>query len=104
LLAQKRLLKLNPLVEITPLFDKVTEDNVLSVVNGTQVVLDGTDNLATRLIVNSACVQQRIPCIYGGVSRLRGMITTIIPDKRPALPVFALKALPDSVFSAQPPH
>lgn len=86
--AQKRLLKLNPLVEITPIFAKVTEDNVLSVITGTQVVLDGTDNLATRLLVNSACVKLKIPCVYGGVSRLRGMITTIIPGQTPCLACF----------------
>ncbi len=86
--AQKKLFKLNPLVKTTPLFAEVTEDNVLSAITGTQVVLDGTDNLATRLIVNSACVKLKIPCIYGGVSRLRGMITTIIPGQTPCLACF----------------
>ena len=86
--AQRKLSRLNPLVRITPVFTKVTEDNVLSVVNGAQVVLDGTDNVATRLIINSACVKLKIPYIYGGVSRLRGMLTTIIPGQTPCLACF----------------
>jgi len=86
--AQKKLSKLNPLVQITPLFTKVTEENVLSIIDGAQVVVDGLDNSATRLVVNSACIKQKIPYIYGGVSRLRGMLTTIIPGQTPCLACF----------------
>ena len=86
--AQKKLSKLNPLVTITPVFAKITEENVLTLINKAQVVVDGLDNSATRLVVNSACVKLRIPYIYGGVSRLRGMITTIIPGQTPCLACF----------------
>ena len=79
--AQKKLSKLNQGVEITPIFAKITEKNVHSVTDGTQIVVDGLDNLPARLVVNSACIKQRLPYIYGCVSRLRGMITTIIPGK-----------------------
>jgi adenylyltransferase/sulfurtransferase len=83
--AQRKLSKLNAMVEIIPVFAKITEENVLSLIDGAQVVLDGLDNQATRLAVNSACVKRQIPYIYGGVSRLRGMVTTIIPGKTPCL-------------------
>ena len=83
--AQRKLSKLNPAVEITPIFTKITEENVFSIIDGSQVVVDGLDNMATRLVINSACVKQKIPYIYGGVSRLRGMTTTIIPGKTPCL-------------------
>ena len=86
--AQRKLSRLNPRVEITPIFAKITEENVLSIIDGAQVVVDGLDNSATRLVVNSACVKQKIPYIYGGVSRLRGMITTIIPGQTPCLACF----------------
>lgn len=83
--AQRKLSKLNPTVEITPIFAKIMEENVLSIIDGAQVVVDGLDNSATRLVVNSACIKQKVPYIYGGVSRLRGMITTIIPGQTPCL-------------------
>jgi molybdopterin/thiamine biosynthesis adenylyltransferase len=83
--AQKRLSRLNSKVEITPVFAKITDENVLSLINGAQVVVDGLDNSAARLLVNSACVKQKTAYIYGGVSRLRGMVTTIIPGKTPCL-------------------
>lgn len=83
--AQKKLSKLNPTVEITPIHAEITEQNVSSLIDGVQVVVDGLDKLDTRLVVNAACVKQKIPYIYGGVSRLRGMITTIIPGETPCL-------------------
>lgn len=86
--AQRKLSKLNPSVQITPIFTRVTEANVLSAISGAQVVVDGTDNLATRLVLNSACVKLKIPYIYGGVSRLRGMVTTVIPGRTPCLACF----------------
>ncbi len=83
--AQKRLSRLNPAVAITPVFAEITAENIPSIIDGAQVVVDGLDNLATRLVVNSACIKLKIPYIYGGVSRLRGMVTTIIPGQTPCL-------------------
>jgi molybdopterin/thiamine biosynthesis adenylyltransferase len=83
--AKSRLSRLNSGVEITPVFAEITEENVLSLIKGAGVVVDGLDNSATRLVVNTACVKQKMAYIYGGVSRLRGMVTTIIPGKTPCL-------------------
>jgi molybdopterin/thiamine biosynthesis adenylyltransferase len=83
--ASRRLNKLNSSVHIDPLFSEIKEDNVLGIISGAQVVLDGTDNLASRLILNAGCVELKIPFIVGGVSRLRGMVTTVIPGETPCL-------------------
>jgi molybdopterin/thiamine biosynthesis adenylyltransferase len=83
--AQRKLSKLNPTVEITPVFAQITEENISSIINEAQVVVDGLDNFATRLVVNAACIKHKIPYIYGGVSRLRGMVTTILPRKTACL-------------------
>jgi hypothetical protein len=85
LVAHRKLSKLNPEVEIIPVFARITEENVFSIISGVQVVLDGLDNFNTRLLVNSACVKHRIPYIHGGVARFRGLITTILPGKTPCL-------------------
>ena len=85
LVAQRKLSHLNPAIEILPTFAKITKENVFRVIHDVQVVVDGLDNLSTRLMVNAACVKRKIPYIYGGVSRLRGMVTTIIPGKTPCL-------------------
>ena len=83
--AQRKLSQLNPEVEIVPVFTRVTEENVFSMISGIQVVLDGLDNFSTRLTVNTACIKHRIPFIHGGVSRFRGLVTTIIPGKTACL-------------------
>ena len=85
LVARRKLSSLNPAIEIIATFAKITKKNVFSMINDAQVVVDGLDNLTTRLMVNLACVKHKIPYIYGGVSRLRGMVTTIIPGKTPCL-------------------
>jgi len=91
--ASRRLKKLNSSVEINPVFSEIKADNVLKIISGAQVVLDGTDNLATRLVLNSACVKLKIPYIVGGVSRLRGVVTTIIPGTTPCMACFPAEGL-----------
>jgi molybdopterin/thiamine biosynthesis adenylyltransferase len=89
--AQRKLARLNPQVEIIPVLAAVREDNISQLMTGTQVVLDGLDNFATRLIVNSACVRHKVPFIHGGVCRFRGLVTTIIPGKTSCLACFYRK-------------
>ena len=89
LVAQRQLSKLNATVELTPVFTRITEENALSIIDGADVVVDGLDNAAARLVVNAACVKNKAPYIYGGVSRLRGMVTTIIPRETPCLACFS---------------
>jgi molybdopterin/thiamine biosynthesis adenylyltransferase len=85
MIAQRKLSKLNLGTEIIPIFAKITGENVFSIVDGAQVVVDGLDNFATRMLVNASCVKHKIPYIHGGVSRFRGLITTIIPGETPCL-------------------
>jgi len=84
-IAQRKLSKLNPEVEIIPIFDRITKGNILRMISRVQVVLDGLDNFDTRLLVNWACVKNKIPYIHGGVSRFRGLVTTILPGVTPCL-------------------
>ncbi len=83
--ARRKLSLLNSGVELISMFARISEENVFSLIDGAQVVLDGLDNFQTRLLVNSACVRQKIPYIHGGVARFRGLITTILPGITPCL-------------------
>ncbi len=84
-IAQRKLSKLNPQAEIIPICDRVTEKNISEFIGGVQIVLDGLDNFSTRLVVNSACVKHKIPFIHAGVSRFRGLVTTILPGETACL-------------------
>jgi len=81
--AARKLAKLNPSIKITPLFERITEDNVRDIIGGANVVIDGMDNFETRSVLNSACVTEKIPFIHGGIYGLFGEVTTIIPGKTP---------------------
>ena len=81
----RKLAKLNPTINITPLFEKITENNVRDIIKGVNVVIDGMDNFETRFILNSGCVVEGIPFIHGGIYGFLGEITTIIPRETPCL-------------------
>lgn len=83
LTAARKLAKLNPSIKITPLFERVTENNVRDIIKGSDVIIDGMDNFEARFALNSGCVAEKIPFVHGGINGLRGQVTTIIPGKTP---------------------
>ena len=70
--AARRLRALNPLIEIVPHAERFTRDNALAFVRACDVVLDGTDNFATRYLVNDACVLAARPLVYGAIQGFDG--------------------------------
>ncbi len=83
--AARKLRKLNSSIEVTPVFERITERNAGYTIAGCQAVIDATDNFETRLVLNATCVKERIPLIHGGVRGFLGEVTTIIPGKTPCL-------------------
>ncbi len=59
--------------------------NVHTHLGGVDLVLDGTDNLATRYLVNDWCVRYGVPWIYGGVVGAAGLVLAIVPGQGPCL-------------------
>jgi molybdopterin/thiamine biosynthesis adenylyltransferase len=83
--AAQKLAKLNSSIEVTPVFQKITEHNAREIIKGANLVIDGMDNFKTRFILNKACVAEGIPFIHGGVHGLFGEVTTMLPGKTPCL-------------------
>jgi adenylyltransferase/sulfurtransferase len=54
--------------------------NILDLLAGATVVLDGTDNFTTRFLINDACLELALPWVYSGVIAGYGMTATFIPD------------------------
>ena len=67
--------RLNPDVQIEPYELRVGEDNAADLVRGWDVVIDGSDNFPTRYALNAACLQHRIPLVYGAVMRFQGQVS-----------------------------
>jgi molybdopterin/thiamine biosynthesis adenylyltransferase/rhodanese-related sulfurtransferase len=74
---------LNPDVKVIPFQERLTSENVIRVLEGFDMVLDGGDNFPTRYLLNDACVVQKKPNIHGSIFRFEGQVTTFVPGKGP---------------------
>lgn len=83
--AAEKLKKLNPLVKIEAVAEIITEDNILPLVAGFDLIVDAMDNLPTRYLLNKAALAQGIPFFHGAVSGFEGRAMTIIPGKTACL-------------------
>lgn len=78
---QERLKLINSDVTIQGIVKKVTQDNISDLVKHADIILDGTDTLETRFLINETALKQNIPWVYAGVYGTIGMILGIIPGK-----------------------
>lgn len=70
--AAARLGALNPHIDIRPYPLWLSADNALELIQGYDLVIDGSDNFATRYLVNDACVLAGKPLVYGSISQFEG--------------------------------
>ena len=73
--AARRLRALNPLIALEPRGERFTRANALALVRDVDVVLDGSDNFATRYLVNDACVLAGRPFVYGAIQGFEGQVS-----------------------------
>ena len=78
----------NSQVQIEPVVTDVNPDNIEQLIHDVDLVLDGTDNFETRLLINDACVKLDIPWVYGGVIATGGMAMAILPHRTPCFRCF----------------
>ena len=72
--AAKVLSQLNPEIAITPYTERLTTENALSLMGGYDIIIDCTDNFATRYMINDACVLLNKPLVFGAVSQYEGQV------------------------------
>ena len=72
--AGARLVALNPNVEVVRIAERLTEANARQLVAGCDLVLDGTDDFATRFAVNAACVAEGVTLVSGAIGRWTGQV------------------------------
>ncbi len=81
----KHVALVNSNVKTSVLNKSLTKDNAENILGTCDIILDGTDNLDTRYLINEVAVKHKIPWIYAGVHSTHGMVLAIIPDKTPCL-------------------
>jgi adenylyltransferase/sulfurtransferase len=81
--ARDRIHDLNPHVEVVAHETWLSSENALEIIGQYDLVVDGTDNFATRYLVNDACVILGKPNVYGSIFRFEGQSTVFCTDEGP---------------------
>jgi sulfur-carrier protein adenylyltransferase/sulfurtransferase len=81
--ASQTLKALNPDLQVTPYDVRLGADNILEIIDGYDVIVDGTDNFPTRYLVNDASLVKRIPVVHGSIFRFEGQATVFKPFEGP---------------------
>ena len=74
LVAKKKLEEVNPDINVIAYNERLNVCNALDILGKYDIVADGTDNFATRYLINDACVLLGKPLVYGAVSRFEGQV------------------------------
>lgn len=83
--AANHIREINREIEVEPEITDVNHSNIERLVKDCDVVLDGTDNFATRYLINDACVKHQMNWIYGAAVGSYGVTMTIQPHRTPCL-------------------
>ena len=83
--AARHLTLVNSTVSVEPVVADVHPKNIEKLLDGADIVLDATDNLETRFLLNDACIKNGIPWVYGGAVGSEGMVMPVIPGETACL-------------------
>jgi molybdopterin/thiamine biosynthesis adenylyltransferase/rhodanese-related sulfurtransferase len=74
---------MNPDVTVVPYAERLTVDNIERIIKDYDVIVDGSDNFATRYLVNDACYLAGKPNVHGSIFQFEGMVTVLAPGRGP---------------------
>ena len=83
--AERRLLAINPGVRVEAVVEDLTPDNAVELLEGFPLIVDGTDNFETRLLVNDVSIAAATPWIYAAAVGSYGVTMTILPGETACL-------------------
>jgi molybdopterin/thiamine biosynthesis adenylyltransferase len=81
--ARETLSALNPDVKIVTYNERLSADNVIQMLTGYDVIVDGGDNFPTRYLVNDASLHLKVPVVHGSIFRFEGQVTVYDPYTGP---------------------
>ena len=81
--AKESIAEINPLVNVVLHTERLDSDNALDVFGPYDLILDGTDNFATRYLVNDACVLLGKPYVWGSIYRFEGQVSVFWNEHGP---------------------
>ena len=81
--ARDSIKEVNPYINVIVHEEALTTDNVMEIFSGYDLIVDGTDNFATRYMVNDACVLLHKPYVWGSIYRFDGQASVFWADHGP---------------------
>jgi len=81
--AAEKLRAINGDIVVEPVMARLSQGNAESLLDGGDLVLDGTDNDAARYLINEVCVRQGIPWVFAAVDESYGLTMAIVPGQTP---------------------
>ncbi len=81
--AKKTLVGLNPDVNVVTYDTRLAAENILDIMSGYDVIVDGADNFPSRYLLNDASVKLGIPVVHGSIFRFEGMVSVFHPLRGP---------------------
>jgi molybdopterin/thiamine biosynthesis adenylyltransferase/rhodanese-related sulfurtransferase len=81
--AKKTIVSLNPDVDVVTYDTRLSADNILDIITGYDVIVDGADNFPSRYLLNDASVKLGIPVVHGSIFRFEGMVSVFHPLEGP---------------------
>jgi adenylyltransferase/sulfurtransferase len=86
--AKESIAEVNPYVEVVVHGERLDNDNVMQVFEGYDLIVDGTDNFATRYMVNDAAYFLGIPYVWGSIYRFDGQASVFAPTMADDAPCY----------------
>ncbi|MBN2066413.1 MAG: HesA/MoeB/ThiF family protein [Candidatus Thermoplasmatota archaeon] len=83
LILQKKLQLVNKNVQVRGINKKITLKNIEPLIQHADVIIDGTDSIPLRFLINEVAIHHNIPWVYAGVYETVGMVMAILPKKTP---------------------
>ena len=81
--AKKTLTLLNPDVNVVAYDTRLSAENIIDIISGYDVIVDGADNFPSRYLLNDASVKLGIPVVHGSIFRFEGMVSVFHPKDGP---------------------
>ena len=81
--AKKTLTMLNPDVNVVTYDTRLEANNIMDIIKGYDVIVDGADNFPSRYLLNDASVKLGIPVVHGSIFRFEGMVSVFHPKAGP---------------------
>jgi molybdopterin/thiamine biosynthesis adenylyltransferase/rhodanese-related sulfurtransferase len=81
--AKKTLTLLNPDVDVVTYDTRLDASNIIDIISGYDIIVDGADNFPSRYLLNDASVKLGIPVVHGSIFRFEGMVSVFHPLQGP---------------------